>query len=133
MHSPVQSCPLSQLFSNCRSQLGFPGGTSGKESTCPCTRQEMEVQSLGREDPLEEGTVNHSSLLAWRIPMGRGAWQATVRGVTQSDTTEVTFSMHACHTNRGDSQAEPWFLVPDSLLLLPSTLIRSDIQVADWW
>ena len=30
--------------------------------------QETEVQSLGWEDPLEEGMVTHSSILAWRIP-----------------------------------------------------------------
>ena len=30
--------------------------------------QETLVQSLGREDPLEEGVVTHSSILAWRIP-----------------------------------------------------------------
>ena len=30
--------------------------------------QEMGVQSLGREDPLEKGTATHSSILAWRIP-----------------------------------------------------------------
>ena len=28
----------------------------------------MQVQSLGQEDPLEEGMATHSSLLAWRIP-----------------------------------------------------------------
>ena len=39
------------------------------------------VQSLGWEDPLEEG-----SILAWRIPMERGAWRATVYGVTKSQT-----------------------------------------------
>ena len=36
------------------------------------------VQSLGWEDPLEEGTATHSSILAWRIPMDRGAWRATI-------------------------------------------------------
>ena len=41
------------------------------------------IQSLGREDPLEEGMATHSSVLAWRILMDRGAWQ-----VTESDTTE---------------------------------------------
>ena len=46
------------------------------------------VQSLGWEDPLEEGMANHSSILAWRIPMDRGAWWATVHGVTESDRTE---------------------------------------------
>ena len=30
--------------------------------------QETQVQSLGREDPLEKGMVTHSSILAWRIP-----------------------------------------------------------------
>ena len=30
--------------------------------------QEMQVQSLGQKDPLEEGMATHSSLLAWRIP-----------------------------------------------------------------
>ena len=32
------------------------------------------VLSLGGEDPLEEGMASHSSILAWRIPMDRGAW-----------------------------------------------------------
>ena len=50
--------------------------------------QETWVQSLGREDALEEGLATHSSILAWRIPMGRGAWWATVHGVTESDMTE---------------------------------------------
>ena len=31
-------------------------------------RQEMLVQSLGQENPLEEGMATHSSILAWRIP-----------------------------------------------------------------
>ena len=38
------------------------------------------VQSLGWEDPLEEGMATHSSVLAWRIPMDRGAWRATAMG-----------------------------------------------------
>ena len=38
------------------------------------------VQSLGWEDPLEEGMATHSSILAWRIPVERGAWWATVQG-----------------------------------------------------
>ena len=38
------------------------------------------VQSLGGEDPLQEGMTTHSSILAWRIPMDRGAWWVTVHG-----------------------------------------------------
>ena len=48
--------------------------------------QETWVQSLGGENPLEEGMATHSSILAWRIPMDRGAWQATVHGVPESQT-----------------------------------------------
>ena len=44
------------------------------------------VQSLGWEDPLEEGLATHSSVLAWRIPMNRGAWWAAAHGVTKSRT-----------------------------------------------
>ena len=45
---------------------------------------ETQVQSLGWEDPLEEGMATHSDILAWRITMDRGAWQATVDGVAKS-------------------------------------------------
>ena len=56
---------------------GFPG----KGSACNAgTMQETWVQSLGQEDPLEEGMATHSSILAWTIPMDRGAWLATVHG-----------------------------------------------------
>ena len=46
------------------------------------------VRSLGWEDLLEKGKATHSSILAWRIPMDRGAWQVTVHEVAESDTTE---------------------------------------------
>ena len=42
------------------------------------------VGSLGWEDLLEEGMAIHSSILAWRIPMDRGAWQAAFHEVTRS-------------------------------------------------
>ena len=49
-------------------------------------KPETWVQSLGAEDPLEEGMVTHASALAWRIPMDRRAWRATVHGVTKNRT-----------------------------------------------
>jgi len=45
--------------------VSFPGGSSGKNTCLP--KQETRVQSLGWEDPLEEGTATHSSILAWRV------------------------------------------------------------------
>ena len=44
------------------------------------------IQSLGWEDPLEEGMATDSRILVWRIPMNRGAWQATVHAVAESQT-----------------------------------------------
>ena len=52
----------------------------------PPAIRETWVQSLDWEDPLEEGMATHSSILAWRIPMDRGAWWATVNGVPKSRT-----------------------------------------------
>ena len=52
----------------------------------PPAMQEAWVQFLGWEDPLEEGVATHSSVLAWRIPMDRGAWQTTVHGFAKSQT-----------------------------------------------
>ena len=46
----------------------------------------MWVPSLGQEDPLEEVTATHSSILAWRIPMDRGARWAAAHGVIESGT-----------------------------------------------
>ena len=52
----------------------------------PPTMLETWVRYLGWEDPLEEGMATHSSIHAWRILMDRGAWQATVHGITKSWT-----------------------------------------------
>ena len=47
---------------------GLPGGSGVKNGLPMQETQEMQVQSLGREDPLKEGTATHSSFLAWRTP-----------------------------------------------------------------
>jgi len=44
------------------------------------------VQSLGREDPLEQGMTTHSSILTWRILRERGAWWAVINMVAKSQT-----------------------------------------------
>ena len=53
---------------------------------CLPRMRETWVQSLGWEDPLEEGMATHSSILAWRIPMDRGARWAIVHGDAKSWT-----------------------------------------------
>ena len=53
----------------------------------PPAIQETWIQSLGWEDPLEEGMATHTSILAWRIPRNRGAWRVTVHGVSDSACT----------------------------------------------
>ena len=39
-----------------------------KSSPAMQETQEMQIQSLGHEDPLEKEIATHSSILAWRIP-----------------------------------------------------------------
>ena len=80
--------------------MGFSGGASGKESACKCQRQKDKGQSLDREDLLEEGMATHSSILAWRIPMDRRAWRATVHGVAQSWTQLKRLSMQNARADR---------------------------------
>ena len=63
----------------------FPCGSAGKESACNVGDLGFIV---GWEDTLEKGMAIHFSVLAWRIPMDRGAWQATVHRVRKElDTT----------------------------------------------
>ena len=52
----------------------------------PPAVQETWVRCLDWEDLLKEGMATHSSILAWRIPMDRGAWQVIVHGVAKSQT-----------------------------------------------
>ena len=62
---------------------GFPGGLVGKN--LPANAGDTGLIP-GWEDPLEEGTAPHSSILAWRI-LWTGAWRAAVSGLAEPDTT----------------------------------------------
>ena len=64
-------------------------GFRGSAVKTPSTMKEMHemlLPFLDWDDPLEEDKATHSSILAWRIPMDRGAWQATVPRVAKSQT-----------------------------------------------
>ena len=52
----------------------------------PPVMWETQVRSLDQKDPLEQDLTTHSSILAWRIPMDRGAWWATVHGIAKNQT-----------------------------------------------
>ena len=58
-----------------------PQQLSSKESTGNAGDP---VQSLGWEDPLEEGMATHSSILVWTIPQTEEPGGATVHGVAKS-------------------------------------------------
>ena len=69
--------------------LGFPGGSVVKNLP---VMPETCVRFPGRGNPLEESIATYSSILAWRIPMDRGAWWATVHVVTKSRTRLSDFT-----------------------------------------
>ena len=66
----------------------------------PPAMLETWVRSLGWEDPLKEGVPTHSSILAWRIPMDRGAWRATVHGVAKSWSRLGNSAEHSTLANK---------------------------------
>ena len=51
--------------------------------------QKMQVQSLGQEDPLEKEMAHPLHIVAWETPH-RGAWRATVHGVTKESDNLAT-------------------------------------------
>ena len=78
--------------------MGFPGGSDGKESAC--NEAETWVQSLGREDPLEQEMATYSSILAWKIPRKEepgGLQPMESQGVGHNWVTEQTH-MYICIT-----------------------------------
>ena len=60
---------------------GLPGSSAGKETACKAGDTGL-IPEVGRSP--EEGHGNPSGILAWRIPMDRGVWQATVHEVEKS-------------------------------------------------
>ena len=64
--------------------LGYWASLVAQTVKNPPAMQETWVRFQSWEDPLEEGMATHFSIFAWRIPMDRGAWQATVHGVAKS-------------------------------------------------
>ena len=74
--------------------LGFPGGTSGKESACPCKRPRDVGSIPGSEKCPGGGNGTSLQYSCLENPMDRGAWQAAVRGFTKSQT-RLSTDVHA--------------------------------------
>ena len=71
--------------------LSFPGGSDSKEFAYNAGDLGL-IPGLGRSPGGGHGNPLHN--LAWRIPIDRGAWQATVHAVPESDTTEPLSTAH---------------------------------------
>ena len=91
---PLREVPRTGKFTEQKAEAaGAGGGGRGSDrKACsvlvknPPAMQEAPVPFLDQEDPLEKGWTTHCSVLAWRTPTDRGAWRATVHGVTKSRT-----------------------------------------------
>ena len=91
--------------------MGFPGGSDGKESA----HNEGDLGSIpGLERSPGRGVGNPPLYSAWRTPMDRGAWQAIVHGVTESQTQLMGNSllflgylMLGKDTDKGEASGKP--------------------------
>ena len=67
--------------------MGFPGGTVVKN---PAAIQEMQIQSLGQENPLEKEMATHPSILPWKIPWTEEPGRLQSIGSLELDMTKHT-------------------------------------------
>ena len=86
LHSPLPAqTPVNRPNERLASSFGDPSLVAQTVNNLPAMRETL-VRSLRWEDPLAEEMATHSSILAWRIPMDRGAWKAAIHGVAKSRT-----------------------------------------------
>ena len=98
--------------------------------------QETQVRSLRPEDPLEEETATHSSVLAWRIPWTKEPGGLQSMGVTkESDRTEhtATWGLYPVSLNpelpQGSLAHHPWWL--QELMTQFSSVAQSRLTLCD--
>ena len=91
---------LKRLSSSSREMMGAsPAALVVKEPACRRKRQETRVQSLGQEDPLEEGVATHSRILAWRIP-----WTEEPGGLQSTGSHRVGLHLDDLAGRRGNDE-----------------------------
>ena len=98
---------------------GFLGSSAGKESICNAGDLGS-IAGLGRA--LEESMATHSSILAWRIPMDRGAWWATWSHKESdiAETTEHTHRRQYGDFRKSSQKHNPLTVHPLSFLIMSS-------------
>ena len=82
--------------------------------------QETRVQSLGQEDPLEEGLATHSSILAWRIP-----WTEEAGGLQSMGLQRVGHDLVTQQKQQGSQWRHAGFS--------PAVVLGSRAQAQELW
>ena len=90
-------CLIPGLERSPREGIGYPLQCSWASLVAhtvknPPAMRETWIPSLDWKDTLEEEMATHSGILVWRIPMDRGAWWATVHGVTKNQDWAIKHS-----------------------------------------
>ena len=88
------SCIYMYIYRHCQSWASL---VAQMVKNPPAMRKTW-VWCLGWEDSLGEGMATHSSILAWRIPMDEGTWQATVHGLQRVGHDWTTKCTHTYRT-----------------------------------
>ena len=115
-------------FSHKSEQMSSHGGSAVKNLPAMQESQETWVWSLGWEDPLEECMTTHSSMVAWRIPMDRGTWRATVHRITKSQTGLT----HRGQESEGSCLRRcSWVLFPRQCVSGSCSLV--ELRTQKWW
>ena len=130
----LQSKGLSSIFSPTvkkhqffclQPSLGFPGGTSGKESTCQCRKHKRCGWIPGSERSLGVGNGNPLQYSCLEHSMDRGAWQATVHWVAKSQTQ---VSIHTQPSLWSNSHIHTW-LVEKNIALTIWTFVSKAMSL----
>ena len=72
---------------------------------------------MGWEDPLEEGMETHSSIFAWRIPMGLQRV-----GHDRATKHSTAYSLHSSQSDQSKIQMQPCHSLASNLTMLPKIL-----------
>ena len=88
----------------------------------------MQVQSLGQEDPLEEGIATYASILSWRIP-----WTEESGRLQSIGWKRVGYNWAHTHTQNRSQWAMTMLIFPADLLCLTPLVSRLSLCPTDYW